>query len=45
MEKNIEKGENKMKKFIAFALVLVLVLSLAVTSFAAKPSVWLSTAQ
>ena len=44
-EKNIEKGENKMQKFIAFALVLVLVLSLAVTSFAAKPSVSLSTAQ
>ncbi len=35
MEKNIEKGENKMKRFIAFALVLVLVLSLVATSFAA----------
>ena len=32
--KNIEKGENKMKKFIAFALVLVLVLTLVATAFA-----------
>ena len=43
--KHIEKGENKMKRFIAFALVLVLVLSLVATSFAAKPSVSLSSKQ